>query len=322
MEPTAPVSLPSFDADAPIAKIVAAMQAAGGVIVRHLAEPALMDAVYDEVRRNTTESEQASDTKLWPEGNRTVGALVAVSPTYANHLLVHPTVLGIADAILLPAAPMAPGARAEELPSERGHYEVRKNADGNAQLVVRAPDTHAGPNCHHYHLGASVMLEVHPGGDVQMLHRENGIYQPYIEALPMHEFILSVMWAGTDFACDNGATRLVPGSHRWPETRVAEESEVATAEMPKGSAVFWLSRTLHGAGKSSVPGGRTGFFHSMIPNWFRQEENQYLAVPPEIASQLCEPALQLIGYRASRSLGWVKGRDIENLLQAGTGAPI
>ena len=319
MNATATPSLPAFDADAPTAKIVSALRAAGGVIVRNLADPALLDEVYEEVRRNTTASEQASSTQLWPEGNKTVGALVAVSPTYANQLLAHPMALALADAILLPAKPMAPGAAASP---EGGQFNVEKNASGNAQLVVSAADTASGPNCHHYHLGASVMLEVHAGGDYQMLHRENAIYQPYIETLPMHEFILSTMWAGTDFRRDNGATRLVPGSHRWPETRIAEEHEVASAEMPKGSAVFWLSRTLHGAGKSTTAGGRTGFFHSMIPNWFRQEENQYLVVPPEAAQQLSEPAQQLIGYRASKRVGWVKGRDINNLLNEGSGAPI
>ncbi len=322
MAPTTSVSLPTFDADAPTATIAAALEVDGGAIVHDLAAPALMDEVYDEVRHNTTAADLASSTKLWPEGNKTVGALAALSPTYANHLLVHPTVLALADAMLRPAAPMAPGAAPGDAPSDRDHYRVHKNTSGGAQLVVRAPDPAAGPNCHHYHLGASVMLEVHPGGEHQMLHRENGIYQPYIEALPMHEFILSVMWAGTRFGRDNGATRLVPGSHRWPETRIAEEHEIASAEMPKGSAVFWLSRTLHGAGKSTTPGGRTGFFHSMIPNWFRQEENQYLAVPPETARRLSEPALQLIGYRASRAVGWVKGRDIDNLLKPGSGAPI
>lgn len=321
-------SLPAFNADTPTAQIVAALKTAGGAIIGRLADATLMDEVYDDIRRNSSESEQASKSPLWPQGNKTIGALPARSATFANSLMIHPKVLEIADAVLLPAVPMAsaavaPATDGTEAASRRErHVTVAKNESGSAQVVWRGPDTETGPNCHHYHLGAAAMLELHSGGENQVLHRENGIYQPYIETLPMHEFILSVMWAGTDFRSDNGATRLVPGSHRWPEDRIAQEREIARAEMPKGSAVLWVSRTLHGAGRSTSPSGRTGYFHSFIPNWFRQEENQYLAVPPETAAALSEPALQLIGYRASSNLGWVKGRDIDNLLTEGAGGPI
>ena len=133
----------------------------------------------------------------------------------------------------------------------------------------------------------------------------------------MREFLVSVNWAGTDFRLDNGATRVVPGSHRWPEHRIATESEIYQAVMPKGSAVVWLSRTLHGAGRSTSNEGRTAFFASYVADWVRQEENQYLTVPPEIAAKLSERAQQMIGYQCSDLVGWVKGRSKKNLLQEG-----
>ena len=62
------------------------------------------------------------------------------------------------------------------------------------------------------------MLETDAGRDNhQVLHRENAIYQPYVEHLEMPEYIVSAMWVGTDFTEENGATRVVPGSHQWPE---------------------------------------------------------------------------------------------------------
>ena len=60
--------------------------------------------------------------------------------------------------------------------------------------------------------------------------------------------------------------------------------------MPKGSAVVWLSRTLHGAAASRSEERRTAFFGSYVADWVRQEENQYVTVPPERASELSERA--------------------------------
>ena len=87
--------------------------------------------------------------------------------------------------------------------------------------------------------------------------------------------------------------------------------------MTKGSVVLWLSRTLHGTARSINGKRRTGYFASYIADWFRQEENQYISVPPEVAETYSERARQIIGYCCSDSLGWVKGRDRDNLLRAG-----
>ena len=320
------LALATFDANTPTTTIVTALNQDGGVIIADLVDPAVMDVVYDEIRANSEAADRESGTALWPDGNKTLGGLARVSPTFANTLLTHPKLLDVADGILLPMAPM--GSRATDgNPTPNVHklglLDVAENDAGSTQLVYRAGDAKCGPNCHHYTLGAAVLLERGPGGDNQPLHRENAIYQPWagmVANLP--EYILSTMWAGTDFDRHNGATRLVPGSHRWPEARIAGEAEIAQAVMPKGSVVLWLSRTLHGAGVSTVDDGRVGFFHSYIADWFRQEENQYLAVPAEVAQDLVREARQLIGYRSSPSLGWVKGRSADDLLAPGESSPI
>jgi len=324
-------SLTTFEPEESVTEISDALKRDGGVILGGLAPPDLLDSVYQEVQENVPEAAQQSTTHLWPEGNRTVGALAAASSIFAEELLIHPKVLEIADAILLPKRTMASqpvdkgSSSATEDRATVGDrlWAVSENRQKSTQVVWQVSDPERGPNCDHYNLGASVMLEVREGNENQVLHRENGIYQPYIGYIPkMREFVLSVMWAATDFTKENGATRLVPESHTWSEDRIAKESEIAQAVMPKGSAVLWLSRTLHGAGKSRLAERRTGLFHSFIPDWLRQEENQYLSIPPEIAEKLSDKAKQVIGYSSSNSLGWVKGRAKENLLVAGSGAPI
>lgn len=300
--------------------IVSSINAQGGAIIERLAPEDLMDEVYHDVQTNVAEADQQSSSALWPEGNRTVGALAAASPTFTEHLLIHPKLLEIVDAILLPVEPMSDSPRREL----RQLIEVTNNDQGSSQVIYKASGIEDGPNCHHYNVGSAVMLEVRGGGsEHQVLHRENGIYQPYISHLTdIREFIVSAMWAGTDFTAENGATRVVPGSHTWPEERIAQESEVAQAIMPKGSLVIWLSRTLHGAAKSTSGHRRTGFLNSYIPDWFRQEENQYVSVPPEIAEKYSDNAKKIIGYSCSPSLGWVKGRDQNNLLKQGESSPL
>ena len=248
-----------------------------------------------------------------------MGGLAGVSRTFVESLLVHRKILEIVDLVLQPRQPMAP----EEI-AENGKLPVTFEPleDGGTQLVWSQQDGDA-TNCHHYTAGACLMLEVGGGRDKhQYLHRENAIYQPYVGSLVMREFIVSTMWAGTDFTTENGATRVVPGSHHWPEERLARPGEIVQAEMPKGSVVLWLSRTLHGAARSINGEARTGYFASYIADWFRQEENQYISVPPEIAETYSERARQIIGYCCSDSLGWVKGRDRDDLLRAGRSGQI
>ncbi len=321
-------TITTFDERASIRDIASTLKRDGAVIIQRLTSEQLMDDVYKEVETNVAPADLESNTDLWPPGNKTVGGLAEVSPLFADRLLAHPKILDLADAVLLPITRMGPSAN--ELQEEKvtkkssrdSTVSVAENYEGSNQVIFRKTNA---ANCNYYQVGATLLLELcGPDGKNQVLHRENANYQPFIESLlpNMPEIIMSVIWAGTDFTIENGATRLVPGSHEWPEERVALEHEITQAVMPKGSAVIWLSRSLHGSGASKSSEGRVGYFHSYIVDWLRQEENQYLSVPAEAARLLPLASRQLLGYRASKSLGWVKGRDQEDLLAKGVSGNI
>ena len=75
-------------------------------------------------------------------------------------------------------------------------------------------DPKVGPNCHHYHINASVVMQVCPGGENQMLHRYEWRYRPYLTRDPKGpELSLASMVALTDFTEHNGATRFFVGSN-------------------------------------------------------------------------------------------------------------
>ncbi|HIC35561.1 MAG TPA: hypothetical protein EYO78_12200, partial [Gammaproteobacteria bacterium] len=71
-------SLSTFGADESVQRITDTLRREGGVILQSLAPPDLLDSIYQEVQENVPEAAQKSSTHLWPDGNRTVGALAAV----------------------------------------------------------------------------------------------------------------------------------------------------------------------------------------------------------------------------------------------------
>jgi hypothetical protein len=298
--------IPSFSRDDPAADIAEALRREGTAIVRNLLPPEAMDTLFARLEPELEAQEPGGGAFV---GNRAraVGRLFARGRVFSEHLLLNPRLLEVADAILLPQCPMAPSAPAPEpLPDDW--------ADTYAYMV-QARDPVRGPNCHHYRVNAAVAMQVCGGGALQPLHRETDIFRPFMDHDPARpECILASNWAVDEFTLENGATRVVPGSHRWPQDRVAEEHEVARAVMPKGSVVFWMGGTLHGLGVNRSDEPRTGIVCTLVVDWLTPEENTYFAVPPEIARSLPERAQQLLGYRSSISLGCVAGRASENWL--------
>ncbi|MEM7099312.1 MAG: phytanoyl-CoA dioxygenase family protein [Pseudomonadota bacterium] len=153
-----------------------------------------------------------------------------------------------------------------------------------------------------YHLHVTGALEVGPGARKQMLHREHDSFTFFPDPKP--NLIVASMWAITDFRADNGATLVVPGSHKWPKERNARDEEVLSAEMPAGSVLYWMGGTLHGAGENSSQDWRYGIVLTYSPGWVRQEENQYLDTPPEVARNLPKAVREIAGYKIYRALGF------------------
>lgn len=153
-----------------------------------------------------------------------------------------------------------------------------------------------------YQLHVTAALEVGRGARRQVLHREEDPFDYF--PLPRPNIIVASMWAISDFRVDNGATLLVPGSHTWSEDRAASDDEVIAAEMPAGSVLFWLGGTLHGAGASTADDARYGVILTYSLGWVRQEENQYLDVPPGRLDELPTEVRRLAGFDMYGALGF------------------
>lgn len=107
---------------------------------------------------------------------------------------------------------------------------------------------------------------------------------------------LATIWACSDFTAENGGTLIIPGSQHWPKDREPRPEEIISAEMPAGSVLIYTSNFLHGGGENRSEAPRRGMALHYNLGWLRQEENQYLSVPPEKAAALPVELRKLIGY--------------------------
>ena len=164
-------------------------------------------------------------------------------------------------------------------------------------ILLGVCDTVLGPNCASYQLNVAQVLDRGPGAEQQMLHRDEQVWSFLSDPHP--EVQLASLMALVDFTADIGATVVVPGSHRWPRDRKPAPHEIVVAEMPAGSAVLYFGSLIHGGGaNSSQSTWRRGMHVSYSVGWLRTEENQCLAVPPEVARTLPTRAQELLGYGA------------------------
>jgi ectoine hydroxylase-related dioxygenase (phytanoyl-CoA dioxygenase family) len=188
------------------------------------------------------------------------------------------------------------------------------------------------PSCARYQLNLGHLLQRGPGAEEQWLHRDEAVWSDVPRPHP--ELQLATVIAFVDFTRENGATRVVPGSHRFADRQMvpAEQmltappapEQIAYAEMPAGSAVIYSGGTIHAGGANSTSIPRRGAHLSYCLGWLRTEENNYLSTPPALAAKLPRRAQELLGYslhdsipRGGGYLGMVRMQDPVELLARG-----
>lgn len=170
--------------------------------------------------------------------------------------------------------------------------------------VLGVCDEILGPNASTYQLHLTQIIDIGPGESAQPLHRDHWAWDFF--AFPAgFEVEISTIWAMQDFTERNGATRVVPGSHLWTDDRKPSQTDTVPAEMERGSVLLYTGSLFHGGGANHSDRTRTAVNIDYCLGWLRQEENQYLSCPPEVARDLPVELARLIGYRrGSFALGY------------------
>jgi len=263
-----------FEPDAGTADVVGALRRDGAAVVTEQIAPELIDAVLAELRTRFDEVGKFDESDFNGYTTLRVSGVLGVSPTSAE-LVAHPRVLEVADAILL-------------------------------------------EHCLNYRIGSLTAIEIHPGETDQYMHTDDSIYPV---RMPGMQLQISALWALEDFTEENGAKRVALGSHieqdadrfhnreKKTDSESYNQDEVVQAVMPKGSVLFYLGTTWHGGGANRTDKPRAGLINTYALGWLRQEENQYLNVPREVAEQHSQTIQKLMGYQLHRTLGAFQHSD-------------
>jgi len=160
------------------------------------------------------------------------------------------------------------------------------------------------PNCVDYLLNTGQLIQIAPGETAQAIHRDEDAWGNFLTPRPLLQ--VEAMFALSEFTAANGATQVVPGSHRWDADRQPVPAEIVPAEMKAGSALLYLGSTLHGGGANVTNNqSRRGMFLGYVVGWLRTEENVFLSVPIERVRQLPERCQELLGYKSHGGIGVV-----------------
>ena len=160
---------------------------------------------------------------------------------------------------------------------------------GSAKMLLPANST--------LQLHLTQTIAIGPGETAQPIHRDQWVWN-FFPFPTGFEVQCNTIWALTDFTEENGATRVLPGSnHREDRLQLGQE-EAVPAEMKRGSVLVYSGSVYHGGGANRTTNQtRIGINITYCVGWLRQEENQYLSCPFEVARTLPLDLLRIMGYQ-------------------------
>ncbi len=162
-------------------------------------------------------------------------------------------------------------------------------------------------------LSSLCTLTLGPGQEAQPLHEDT---QQLPLPRPRAPVAINAVWALSDFTADNGATQVVPGSHRFDHSPpYGSEHETVPAIMKAGSIMLFDSALWHKGGANITRLRRYAISCYYCAGWMRQQENLQLGIPAEVAARFPRRLQELCGYGIYRGqYGHIDNQDPITLL--------
>ncbi|HSV08875.1 MAG TPA: phytanoyl-CoA dioxygenase family protein [Candidatus Binatus sp.] len=193
-----------------------------------------------------------------------------------------------------------------------------------------------------YLLTASQAINILMGETPQAFHTDDLFYRI---ARPRRAVSVSTIWAVDPFTTENGATQIVPGSHRWPDAAIgrllqaidfetvdagsrvprpaaplpeALRGQVRDVTMEAGSVIVFLGTLVHRGGENRSRAARLALSNQYCEPWARQQENYTLAIAPAAARDMSPRVQGLLGYSIHPPfMGHVRGLHPRRLMEEG-----
>jgi hypothetical protein len=267
-------------ADAPLDEVLPLLTADGAVVVEDFVTPDVLGALWDDLGPGLAAEDFGGDAT---SGTRTrrLSSLFART-RHLTPVVTQPLFLGGARRLL---------QRPSTIWMGRERVEVTPNIQ----------------------IGVTQAIQIHPGQGRQPLHRDDALH---LRRHPGPDSRVQVMLAMSDFTAANGGTLVIAGSNHWDDERAPRHAECVPTTMRAGSALIFVGSVYHGGGSNQSDGPRTGLTIGLDLANLRQEENQYLAVPPEAVLAYPEEVRRLLGYDACPpDLGWLEMRNPYTVLE-------
>jgi hypothetical protein len=260
------MSLQRIPADAPLAKILDALDQDGGLIVTGMFPTAAISRLREDLTAAARSFAPGAATQgLGELGKSFVGAhtirfssIGKLSPAFFD-LLDHALYAAIADAVLL-------------------------------------------PSCGSYWVNTAQAMFIGPGEPAQVLHRDCFNWPQFCAPLwpDCPEITLSAMIPLEEMTDELGATRVIPGSHRWEDfRRRGEPSQTVPAEMGPGDALVYSGKVMHGGGANRTTNGWRRALHlSFLVGWLVPEESSPLDYTDDELRSRSPRVQRMLGHRS------------------------
>ncbi|PYI33368.1 hypothetical protein BP00DRAFT_366947 [Aspergillus indologenus CBS 114.80] len=275
--------------DTPLEEIVYLLKRDGGIFIKNLIPESDVDQAHEEVKSRLDEDVEWNGS-FFPAQTQRAPSLIARSPTYTKTQLMNPLFRAVCDHFLT---------------SRRWYWWGDEK-----KLSVSKPYVHS-----------CVAMRIGPGGTAQPLHRDDYISHRWHQEIGQwdevrdaeREASVGLFVAGCRVTKENGGTAFIPRSHLWGSDRTTppKVEQCIYADMEKGDGFIMLASAFHGGGANITQEEKRLMFATfIIRGYLRQEENQFLAVPGDVARSYDREVQEYMGYTMSEpACGWVEQLD-------------
>jgi len=167
--------------DAPIDEVLEVLERDGGLIIKGLVSSESLERIAAELKPFEA-PDQVFKGKFFPDATKRICGAVGKSRTLATDVLCHPLYREVCDKLLT---------------------IEKKSRYGDKFRTFRC--TPIG--------NASTTFDIGPGAEAQQLHRDDGVH--HLSHPNPKPYMIGMLLAETRTTTENGATVVIPGSHKW-----------------------------------------------------------------------------------------------------------